>query len=323
MEPIIGTDLNFAKTLLEEGKLVAIPTETVYGLAGNGFSAEAVSEIFRVKNRPFFDPLILHIADRSKLESLVTVLPWQAHLLAEAFWPGPLTLLLQRQPQIPDLVTSGLPRVAVRVPQHPLAQALLSTLNFPLAAPSANPFGYISPTTALHVAKQLGTQIPYILDGGPCQVGIESTIVGFHEDGKPVVYRKGGIGLEDLEQVVGKVEVMARSSSRPGAPGMLDQHYAPRKPLLLGHIPDLLAQYSGKPVAVLSFQEEYLLENPEIVASKVLSSRGDVQEAARNLFGAMRALDESEGVCILAEKVPEKGLGLAINDRLQRASALI
>jgi L-threonylcarbamoyladenylate synthase len=194
----IETDIEKAKALLESGELVAIPTETVYGLAGNALNPDAVAKIFSVKNRPSFDPLIIHTDSLEKVRKFTLDIPAPLDRLAAHFWPGPLTLLLPKKPIVPDLVTSGLDTVAVRIPQHTLTLSLLEALDFPLAAPSANPFGYISPTTAAHVQDQLGDKIPYILDGGPSQVGLESTIVGL-ENGEVVVYRLGGLEVAAIE----------------------------------------------------------------------------------------------------------------------------
>lgn len=227
---LIGKNIDHATALLLRNDLVAIPTETVYGLGGNAFSDEAVAKIFAAKNRPSFDPLIVHTSDWERLEAMVKDIPSQAHLLAQAFMPGPLTLLLPKRAIIPDLVTAGSPIVAVRIPKHPLTLKLLEKLPFPLAAPSANPFGYISPTTPEHVARQLGDKIGYILDGGPCTVGVESTIVGFKAD-QCIVFRKGGVAVEAIESIVGPVEVRTHSTSNPQAPGMLQSHYAPLVPL--------------------------------------------------------------------------------------------
>lgn len=316
---MIGTDIGRAAALLRARQLVAIPTETVYGLAGNAFSLEAVSEIFAVKERPVFDPLIVHTADVDRLQALALSMPAAALRLAERFMPGPLTLLLPKAPIVPDLVTAGSPWVALRIPQHEMALSLLRLLDFPLAAPSANPFGYISPTTARHVEEQLGAKIPYILDGGPCQVGLESTIVGFPEGSLPVVYRKGGLGVEEIEESIGEVVVQAHSSSNPLAPGMLKSHYAPRTPLLIGDIPALLRRYPDRKVGVLAFREG----SPDVPESRqqVLAPSGDFGEAARRLFAAMRYLDALDLDCIAAELLPEQGLGRAINDRLRRAAA--
>ena len=314
----IGKEISKAKALLEAGQLVGMPTETVYGLAGNALNAKAVSHIFHVKNRPSFDPLIVHTNSLEKVAAFLQEIPEKAAALAERFWPGPLTLLLPKADVIPDLVTSGMPTVAVRVPRHPLALELLSSLDFPLAAPSANPFGYISPTTAQHVEDQLGEALKYILDGGPCAVGIESTIIGFDKE-SPLVYRMGGMSIEKLESIIGKVAVQNHSSSDPKAPGMLKSHYAPRKKLVLGDIATLLPQYKMEEVGVLSFQEQF----PDIPQEQhfVLSEAGDMEIAATRLFSALRDLDQSPAQVILAQLVPERGLGRAINDRLRRAAA--
>lgn len=316
MKATLGTDIQLAADLLAAGKLVAIPTETVYGLAANAFDPEAALSIFEAKRRPAFDPLIVHTHSLEAAETFVSEIPDAARRLAEAFWPGPLTLILPRSTAIPDVVTSGLPTVAVRIPRHPLTLELLKSLSFPLAAPSANPFGYISPTTASHVADQLGDRIAYILDGGPCEVGVESTIIGF-EGNETVVYRLGGMDLETIEQQLnGPVRLMPHSSSNPKAPGQLKSHYAPRIPLLLGNIQDLLGQHPDKKVAILAYRDNYP-QYPQFT----LSPAGELHEAARNLFMAMRQLEQEPVDLILAEQVPDYGLGRAINDRLRRAAA--
>lgn len=314
---VIGKSIAAAQKLLQEGSLVAIPTETVYGLAGNGLNPSAVAQIFTVKNRPSFDPLILHTNSLEKVKELVRDFPPAAQKLAEHFWPGPLTLLLPKAKQIHDIVTSGLDTVAIRIPKHPLTLALLSELDFPVAAPSANPFSYISPTTAQHVNQHLGDKIPYILDGGSCNVGIESTIVGF-PDGQPTVYRKGGTSLEAIRSVIGEIEVLAHSSSKPQAPGMLKKHYAPAVPIIIGDITALLPQQAGKSVGVISFQKDYLGDSE---LQFTLSPTGNYNEAAQNLFAALRALDALKPDVILVELLPEEDLGIAINDRLKRAAA--
>lgn len=315
---MIGTDITKAVQLLKKGELVAIPTETVYGLAANALNESAVVKIFEVKNRPFFDPLIIHLPRFEEVERYTRNIPAQAYRLAQQFMPGPLTLLLERNERIPDLVTAGSPLVAVRIPRHPLTQALLQQIDFPLAAPSANPFGYISPTTAQHVERQLGASIPYILDGGPCEVGLESTIAGF-EGERVKVYRKGGIAVEDIEKEVGEVLMQTHSTSNPNAPGRLESHYAPRTPIVIGDIPSLADHFSGKKIGLISFQKTY----SEVKAAEriVLSRTGDFKEAARRLFSGMRWLDEQQLDLILAEWAPEEHLGRAINDRLSRAAA--
>jgi L-threonylcarbamoyladenylate synthase len=311
---IISNDIKKAQQHLNAGELVAIPTETVYGLAAKALDVNAVTKIFEVKNRPTFDPLIVHIAYPSEVEKYAAAFPGPARDLAMKFWPGPLTLLLPKRNNIPDLVTAGLNTVGLRCPNHPLALALLRALDFPLAAPSANPFGYISPTTAQHVQDQLGDKIPFILDGGPCSVGLESTIVGF-ERGSIIIHRLGGLSVEAIKAVVGEVEIKDQSSSNPQAPGQMDSHYAPRKKLIVGNIDELMRKHYGERVGVLSFKTSYGVSD-----NLVLSSKGSVNEAAQNIFKMLRALDETEVNVILAEYVPDQGLGRAINDRLKRAS---
>jgi L-threonylcarbamoyladenylate synthase len=321
METITGVDISAAAELLMKGNTVAIPTETVYGLAANALNEEAVLNIFKVKNRPTFDPLIVHIHDSNVLGQYVESFPDPAHRLMEAFWPGPLTILFRKKSIIPDLVTSGLPDVAVRMPSHPMTRQLLQLLPFPLAAPSANPFGYISPTTAAHVADQLQGKIPYILDGGASNVGIESTIVGFEND-STVIYRLGGISIEQIKNVTGKLQVQINSSSDPKAPGMLKSHYAPAKPLYTGTINELALNYKADECAVILFEHIHPLfeDAAEII---ILSPNGNIEEAARNLFAALRQADSSKVKTILVETVPGEGLGAAINDRLRRAAVTV
>lgn len=307
-----------AAHLLRAGQVVAIPTETVYGLAGNALDVSAVAEIFAVKQRPAFDPLIIHLAAAEQLPRYVEEVPAILQELARKFMPGPLTLLLRRKPIIPDLVTAGSPLVAVRLPIHSLTRTLLEILDFPLAAPSANPFGYISPTTAAHVAQQLGDKIPYILDGGPAEVGLESTIVGI-EDHQVVVFRKGGLSVEAIEREIGPVVVRTHSSSDPQAPGMLKSHYAPRTPFRLGgSVAEILERYEPEQVGWIAFRQK----TPGIPSHQqvVLSETGDFKEAARRLFAAMRQLDQKGLKLIVAEILPEEGLGRAMNDRLRRAA---
>jgi len=311
----IGTDIQKSKHLLDQGELVAIPTETVYGLAGNGLNLESVTKIFKVKERPSFDPLIIHVPDLASVEKYAEEVPEPVRILAERFWPGPLTILVKKKPNVPDLVTSGLDTVGIRCPDHPLTRELLSCLDFPLAAPSANPFGYVSPTSPQHVQDQLGNKIQYILDGGTCRVGIESTIVGF-ENGMTTVYRMGGLSIEKIESVVGKVAVQSHSTSNPKAPGQLKSHYAPGKKILIGKIEELLQQYPAHCAGILTFQNDF--NSPY---QFILSPSGNLEEAAQHLFTALRAFDKMPIDAILTEFVPEVGLGRAINDRLRRAAA--
>lgn len=310
----IGKDINKARQLLASGELVAIPTETVYGLAGNALSAEAVTKIFQVKNRPVFDPLIVHVPSIEKVKAYSRNIPPKAQKLADAFWPGPLTLVLEKKAEIPDLVTSGLSTAGFRCPDHALTRSLLEALDFPLAAPSANPFGYISPTTPQHVQDQLGDNISYILDGGACDIGIESTIIGFDND-DAIVYRTGGLRLEEIESITGKVKIEIHTSSDPKSPGQLASHYAPRKKLIVGNVEQLLAENTSRTIGVLSFSKNY-----QARFQFILSPSGDLAEAARNLFAALRELDRSPADIIVAEFVPDRELGRAINDRLRRAS---
>ena len=313
----IGTDISFAAELLKGGEVVGIPTETVYGLAGNALSPDAVIKIFEAKNRPFFDPLIVHCKSMDHVGNYVRSIPHWAETLAEAFSPGPITFLLPKNDSIPDIVTSGLDRVGIRIPSHPMLQGLLSQLDFPLAAPSANPFGYISPTTAQHVYDQLQGKIRYILDGGQASVGVESTIVG-EEGGKVIVYRLGGVSVEEIEYLVGKVELRI-SSSIPSAAGSLDSHYAPKTPFLLFSDRDTLP--NDKNIGLVLFTKGYdLLPDSN---QRILAPSGDLNEAAKNLFAFMRELDSSGYDAIYAEVVPEDGLGQAINDRMKRASVVL
>jgi len=312
----IGADILAAQQRLEASEVVAVPTETVYGLAGNAYDQATVAKIFHIKQRPSFDPLIVHVACLEQLHTFVQTIPAKALALAHHFWPGPLTLLLEKKPLISDLVTAGLPRVAVRIPQHALTLQLLQQLSFPLAAPSANPFGYISPTTPQHVQAQLGAFIPYILDGGPCPIGIESTIVGF-EGEQAVVHRLGGISVEALEQVVGPVRRTCASDALPSAPGGLKSHYAPRKPFSLGTPAALLARDTLQHVGILAFDQYY----PHVPRHHqvLLSATGSLEEAAKRLFAALRTLDALPVTHIVGTLVPDRGLGKAINDRLQKA----
>lgn len=313
IETKIGTDINRCIQLLTKGKLVAIPTETVYGLAANAFDAAAVAKIFEAKQRPKFDPLIVHIANIQQVNALALSFPERAKKLAKKFWPGSLTLILPKSDKIPDIVSAGLDTVGIRMPNHRLSLELLQRLDFPLAAPSANPFGYISPTTAQHVFNQLEGKVDYILDGGHCEVGVESTIISFAER-LPTVLRMGGISVEEIETEIGEVLVKTKSESNPAAPGMLLSHYAPKTRFILGNIEEEIFKQKPENYAVLGFRSTYGHEG------KTLSSSGSLAEAAYNLFSHLRALDQAGYEVIFAEEVPEMGLGRAINDRLRRAA---
>ena len=312
----IGSDINKAKLLLEQGELVAIPTETVYGLAGNGLSPAAIGKIYAAKNRPQFNPLILHVADLDQLGKWVQAIPNACRDLINKLSPGPITYLLPKSDSVPDIVTAGSHRVAIRIPAHDLTLSLLSQLDFPLAAPSANPSGYVSPVTSQHVYEGLSGIIPYILEGGAAKVGLESTIVGF-EEGKIVVHRLGGIAAEEIEALTGQEVELRLAHAAPTAPGQLKSHYATKKPLLLGDIKQLYQENTGKKIGVLSFQTNY--ELPGIIQYQ-LSPSGNIDEAASQLFSTMRKLDQVDVDLILAEIFPDRGLGKAINDRLERAA---
>lgn len=322
---MIGTDIQKAYTILKSGGLVSIPTETVYGLAANGFDLEAITEIFEVKNRPFFDPLILHCSDMSVAMTLFKSVPAEFYSLMNKYWPGPLTLVGEKSDSIPDLVTAGSSLVAVRVPNHPLTLELLEMLDFPLAAPSANPFGYISPTTPEHVEAQLGDKIEYILDGGSCEIGIESTIVGINK-GKLEIWRLGGISKEEIENIIGyKVQVILNQNSNPAAPGQLDKHYSPKADMLLYNGIDFkhkINQLSNSDVSKIGLLVFGDFET-KLPFAKVLnlSVNESMTEAATNLYAFMRQLDSLEINTILAMRMPTEGIGRAINDRLERASA--
>lgn len=316
---IIGSSIVEAQKLLEAGKLVAVPSETVYGLAANALNEEAVLAIFKAKNRPTFDPLIVHTHHVDEISRFAQVSSNWVNKLADNFWPGPLTLLLSKRKIISDLVTSGLDTVAIRIPNHPLTLSLLKKLDFPLAAPSANPFGYISPTTAQHVKDQLEDQIDYILDGGACDIGLESTILSL-VGSTPKVLRLGGLSLENIEDVIGKVEITSHSSSTPAAPGMLKSHYAPKKSIVRIADMDSEAFNDFSEIGTVVFQHTHkkIPEKNQVV----LSPTGNVEEAAKHFFAAFRTMDErSEIKTICVESVPNYGLGRAINDRIKRATA--
>lgn len=314
----IGKNIDKAIELLTSGEVVAIPTETVYGLAANAMDLQAVDKIYRVKQRPKNNPLIIHIAHRDQLHWYASHIPPAAFQLAAEFWPGPLTLVLPKTPDISSELTAQQTTVAIRVPQHPLTLDLLRQLPFPLAAPSANPYGYISPTTALHVKEQLGHVIPYILDGGPCQAGIESTIVGF-ENNSPVIYRKGMVTIHDLERVIGKTIFKPVEKSKVVTAGMALSHYAPKTPLYLTKdITKTMDAFEGKNLGLLLFKDQHF--EKATLKKIVLSASGQLAEAAHHLYEALHTLDAMKVDAILAEWMPDEGVGAALNDRLRRAA---
>ena len=315
---IISKDIQKAIAILTNEELVAIPTETVYGLAGNIFSEKAIKSIFETKKRPFFNPLIVHISSVEKLENIVSEVPEKAKLLANSFWPGSMTLVLKKNNAIPDIITASKDTVAVRVPNHPTTLALLEQLPFPLAAPSANPFNNISPTKPKHVERYFKNDIKMVLDGGTCKNGIESTIIGF-EDGKPIIYRLGALALEEIEAVVGKVTIKNKKEVNPDAPGMLEKHYSPlTTTILTTDIASEIKNHTTKKIGVLTFATSF--KSDEITSEIILSKKSDLQEAASKLYDSLHQLDHQKLDIILVEKMPDFGLGKSMNDRLQRAS---
>ena len=315
---MITVDLDKVKKALVKGEIIALPTETVYGLAANIYNDKAIGKIFSLKKRPAYNPLIVHIASSNILEQVAKKIPVKAKELADIFWPGPLTLVLEKQDQIPHRITAGKKTVAVRVPNHPLALQLLNSLNFPLAAPSANPFGFISPTSAEHVALHFKKELNFILDGGPCSHGLESTIIGFQND-KPILYRHGAIALEEIEKVTGSISVKNHNNDKPIAPGMLSRHYAPKTQIqITKDISNSIEQNRDKKIGVLSFQK--LKNSHSEIDQEVLSISGNLKEAAKNLYASLHHLDQMNLDLIITSFFPEKGLGKTINDRLKRAA---
>ena len=299
-----------AAKLLQAGKLVAFPTETVYGLGADAASDKAVARIFDAKKRPTFNPLIIHVQNAESAAGLVTFTE-TAHRLADAFWPGPLSLVLTRRENSPVslLASAGLDTIAIRVPRQPTAQAIMAACGIPIAAPSANASGKISPTLAAHVAESLGDAVSLILDDGPCAIGLESTVIDCTGD-RPVLLRPGGIAAEEIEAVIGPLTIAADNNDAPSSPGMLESHYAPEAKLRL----NATDVHSGE--ALLSFGPHHLTG---FSMEQNLSLQGDLQEAASNLFAMMRLLDASAKAIAVAP-IPDHGLGRAINDRLRRAA---
>lgn len=300
--------------IIQKGGLVAFPTETVYGLGASAFNPQAVARIFEVKQRPRFDPIIVHIANFDEIKKLWAEIDERVWRLVEKFWPGPLTLVLPKSEIVPDIVTAGLETVAVRMPSHPVALELIKEAKVPIAAPSANLFGCLSPTTAEHVAEQIGERIDLIIDGGRCPVGVESTVLELVDE--PVVLRPGGVPIEEIERIIGKVKIAA-PSLKPKAPGQLPRHYSPRTPLKIIKEKDFQIP-TGVKAGLLAFKPPEGELPFEVV--EVLSKTGDLREAACNLFSCLHKLDKAGLDIIYAEPVPEVGLGRAIMDRLRKAS---
>ena len=279
---------------MNQNLLVAIPTETVYGLAANAENEEAVLKVFESKERPKFNPLIVHGHSIEQLSNCVVNFGEDALKLAKKYWPGPLTLLLNKQ-NVSDLVTAGSKKVAIRIPNHELTLKLLKSLEYPLVAPSANKYQRLSPTSALHVEEQLGDNVSYIL------------------------YRYGGVSIEHIEKTLGKKVLLNTNSENSDSPGLQKVHYSPTKKLIIGDIQSLINENQNKKIGVLSFSKQY--NQKEIVVNRILSSTGSINEAATNLFGALNSLEKLDIDVIITELVPSQGIGYAINDRLERAAA--
>lgn len=319
MTKILTADLKniyFAAEMIKKGKVVAFPTETVYGLGANAFDPKAVSMIFEAKKRPKFDPLIVHISNYQMLEMVAGDLPKDIEKLTQIFWPGPLTVVLPKKEKIPPITTAGLQTVAVRMPQHPIALRLISLADTPIAAPSANPFGKLSPTSAEQVYSGLMGKIEIILDGGPTPIGIESTIIK-QENGEIYLLRPGGISVEDIEKVLEK-KVKERTIPKIEAPGSFSSHYAPSTPLYILKSKKIPEEYFNKKIGFLAFSSKP--EYGKFKKIKILSKKADLKEAAKNFFTYLYELDKENLDLIISEKVPQKGLGFAIMDRLKKAS---
>ncbi len=308
-----------AAEIIRNGGLVAFPTETVYGLGADACNPLAVARIFEVKRRPRIDPLIVHVARPESALRYAELLDPRAQLLMKRFWPGPLTLVSRKTDAVPPIVTAGLDTVAVRMPAHPAALALIEASATAIAAPSANPFGYVSPTEARHVQENLGEQIDLILDGGRCPVGVESTVLSL-AGSRPCILRAGGVIPAEIEDLIGAVDWETRREQSPQAPGQMERHYATHTPLeILPEENDRAVPAPAERVGLLT------LEPPDCpgcyTAVEVLSERRNLREAAANLFAALRRLDGLGLDRIVAHPVPEEGLGLAIMDRLRRCAA--
>lgn len=315
---MISNNIDLAVALLSDDQLIGMPTETVYGLAGNAFSETAIQKIYSTKERPSFNPLIVHIKGIEDLGKIAVEIPDMAMELARKFWPGPLTLILKKHPSVSHAITAGQETVAVRIPRHPVALELLSRLDFPLVAPSANPFGSTSPTRAEHVDRYFSEKIPMVLQGGPCEAGVESTIIGF-EGAQPILYRYGAISREAIEEITGPVTVFNKADKNPEAPGMILKHYAPKTNFILtDDVATEITKHPGKRIGVLILEEPK--ENWPVQRLLVLSEDGNLETAAARLYDAMHELDGENLDLILAQRFPDSGLGSTINDRLERAA---
>lgn len=330
----ILTAPNAASDLLRNGQLVAFATETVYGLGADATNSVAVASVFEAKKRPAFDPLIVHVQDITAAKNVAATWPAVADQLAKEFWPGPLTLVLPKRPQVSDLVTAGLPGVGIRVPSHPLARRLLEEFSGPIVAPSANLFGSMSPTTADHVIEGLGGRIAAVLDGGACEVGVESTVVSLMHD-RPIILRPGGLAKEDIERITGPIEIAQANAelndeAQP-APGMLSRHYAPATHLILIEADSAVASPAPDARCGLLTYGTADIDNEDTDNHQAnvsgfrecrwLGTENDLKSCASSFFAALRSLDAANLDVIIARKFPAHGLGIALNDRLKRAAA--
>lgn len=315
--PQITNDINLVADYLINNEIVAIPTETVYGLAALMNSSSAIQKVFEAKKRPLSNPLIVHVKDKTEVKKYVKYCPDKAQLLMDKFWPGPLTILFLKNDNVSELVTAGSPFVAIRVPNHPTTLQLLNQLNFPIVAPSANPFTRISPTTSQHVVNLFSNEFDYVLEGGKCSSGIESTIIGFEEN-IPIVYRLGAIGISEIEQLVGKVE--HRTATERKVPGTFKKHYSPRTPCIISqNIEKEISIYKNKKIGILLFKEKEV--DVSLNTIKItLAPNGTTKEALTTLYSSLHWLDQQNLELIILEELPNDEFGNVINDRLRRAS---
>ncbi|MFN5248028.1 MAG: L-threonylcarbamoyladenylate synthase [Bacteroidota bacterium] len=317
MSKTITNSIDKAAALLVAGEVVAIPTETVYGLAGNLFNPSAVEKIYTLKNRPRNNPLIVHVKDLEAALPLITEFPKPLQQLAEKYWPGPLTVLLKKSKLVPDSITAGSDFVAIRVPAHPLTKQLLEQIPFPLVAPSANPFTRISPTKAEHVEHYFGDSIPCILDGGSCSVGLESTIIGMNND-TPLLYREGVLGKLLLESLIGPIEKFNPQKNTILTPGQWPRHYAPLTKTILCKREEIMLHVKDN-TGIIVYKEPLLSVNTN--QQHILSETGSLVEAAKNLYQILHHVDKQKYETIICEMLPQEELGNTINDRLKRASS--
>lgn len=314
---MITTDVDFIRDCLTRGDVVGFPTETVYGLAANIFDEKAIARIFETKNRPSSNPLIVHVPSIDHAKELVTYFPPKAEQLAKHFWPGSLALILPKRAHVLDAVTAGQSSVAIRIPNHPMATQLLEKLAFPLAAPSANPYNRISPTSA----QQVDFYFPNIhtLDGGECAAGLESTILSFDND-EVVLLRHGAVSVNDIENQVGRILNRTSHTALPISPGRSQKHYSPLCDLIVTYEPlFMLSAVQEKKVGILWF-DKVTIESQKVLVHRVLAPSGSLQEAARNLFKCLHQMEQLGLDLLIVERLPDIGLGRTINDRLERAS---